>query len=142
VATPAYRDARTILFTGIVALGVGVLTGLAPILQSGNVDLTSDLKSGSREGRLQRSRTRVALLLLQGALSVVLLIGAGLFVRSLRNVISMRWGYDAEPVAMVNLSMRGVKLDSAQTVALRLKLLDRAKSIAGVEHASLQTSVP
>ena len=68
---------------------------------------------GAREGTLHRSRTRVALLLLQGALSVVLLVGAGLFVRSLRNVQNLRLGYDAEPVAMVELNMRGVELDSA-----------------------------
>jgi predicted permease len=138
----AYSDGRTLLFTALVALVVGILTGLAPALQSGSVDLTSDLKSGSREGTLHRSRMRVALLLLQGALSVVLLVGAGLFVRSLRNVQDLRLGYDADPVAIINLNMRGVKLDSAKTVALRYTLLERAKAIPGVEHAALQTSIP
>ncbi len=142
VAEPAFRDPRTILFTACIALVVGVLTGLAPLGQSRSVDLIGDLKSGSREGTLQRSRTRVALLLLQGALSVVLLVGAGLFVRSLRNVQSLRLGYDSEPVAMVGLNMRGVDLDSAHAVALRLQLLERAKTIPGVENASLQTSIP
>jgi predicted permease len=138
----AYSDGRTLLFTAIVALVVGLLTGLVPALQARSANLTGDLKSGSREGTLHRSRTRVALLLLQGALSVVLLVGAGLFVRSLRNVQGLRLGYDAEPVAIINMNMRGVKLDSAQTVALRYKLLERAKAIPGVEHASLQTSIP
>jgi len=142
VAEPAFRDPRTILFTSCIALVVGVLTGLAPLTQSRNVNLTGDLKSGSREGTLHRSRTRVALLLLQGALSVVLLVGAGLFVRSLRNVQNLRLGYDSEPVAMVGLNMRGVTLDSAHTVALVLQLQERAKTIPGVENASLQTSIP
>jgi len=139
---PAWSDLRTVAFIAAVALGVGVLTGLAPALQSRSVNLSTDLKSGSREGTLHRSKTRVALLLLQGALSVVLLVGAGLFVRSLRNVQDLRLGYDTEPVALVDLNMRGLKLDSAQTVALRLRLLERAKRIPGVERASLQTSVP
>jgi putative ABC transport system permease protein len=138
----AYSDERTLVFTAVVALVVGMLTGLVPAFQSGSVNLTDDLKSGSREGTLHRSRTRVGLLLLQGALSVVLLVGAGLFVRSLRNVQELRLGYDSEPVAIVNTNMRGVKLDSAATVALRYKLLERAKAIPGVEHASLQTSIP
>jgi putative ABC transport system permease protein len=142
VGISAYSDARTLVFTTIVALVVGVLTGLVPALQSGSVNLTDDLKSGSREGTLHRSRTRVVLLLLQGALSVVLLVGAGLFVRSLRNVQELRLGYDAEPVAIVNTNMRGVTLDSTGTVTLRYKLLERAKAIPGVEHASLQTSIP
>jgi predicted permease len=142
VAAPAFRDSRTLMFTAAAALVVGVLTGLAPVMQSSSANLTGDLKSGSREGTLHRSKTRVALLLLQGALSVVLLVGAGLFVRSLQNVQGIRLGYDAEPVGIVNINMRDVKLDSAQAVALRLRLFERAKTIPGVERASLQTSIP
>jgi len=138
----AWSDGRTLFFTLAIALLVGMLTGLAPALQSGSVNLTDDLKSGSREGTLHRSRARVALLLLQGALSVVLLVGAGLFVRSFHNVQGLRLGYDADTVAIVNINMRGVTLDSARTVGLRYKLLDRAKSTPGVEHAALQTSIP
>jgi len=138
----ALTDGRTVLFTALIALAVGMLTGLAPALQSGSVNLTDDLKSGSREGTLQRSGARVGLLLLQGALSVVLLVGAGLFVRSLRNVQGLRLGYDADPVAIVALNMRGVTLDSTATVTLRYKLLERAKAIPGVEHSALQTSIP
>ena len=141
-AAGGLRDPRTVLFAVAAALVVGLLTGLAPALQARRADLTSDLKSGSREGTFHRSRTRVVLLVLQGALSVVLLVGAGLFVRSLHNVQTMRLGYDVDPVLLVNLNMRGVKLDSAQTVELRLRLLQTAKAIPGVENASLQTSVP
>ena len=66
-------------------------------------DLARSLKAGPREGTYHRSRTRVVLLVLQGALSVVLLVGAGLFVRSLGNVKAMRMGYDAEPVLLVTV---------------------------------------
>ena len=141
-AAAGFRDARTVLFAAGAALVVGVLTGLAPIVQAGRADLTADLKTGTREGTYRGSRTRTALLILQGALSVILLVGAGLFVRSLRKVQDIRLGYDVDPVLLVSLNMRGVTLDSAETVALRLRLLDKAKTIPGVEHASLQNAVP
>jgi predicted permease len=82
------------------------------------------------------------LLLLQGALSVVLLVGAGLFVRSLENVQGVRLGFDVDPILLVDLKMRGVKLDSAHTVELRQRLLRTAKTIPGIENASLQAAVP
>jgi predicted permease len=135
-------DPRVLLFVGVAVLAAGLLTGLAPALQIRKVNLTSDLKSGAREGTIHRSKLRVGLLLMQGALSVVLLVGAGLFVRSLDNVRSIRMGYDVDPILLVNLNMRGVELDSAQKVSLRLKLLAAAKAIPDVENAALQTSVP
>src|SRR5690606_34944099 len=63
-------DGRTLLFAGACLLLVGLLTGLAPALHAGRGDLTSDLKSGAREGTYRRSKTRAALLVTQGALSV------------------------------------------------------------------------
>src|SRR5439155_1443244 len=72
-------DARTLLFGGVAALGAGLLSGLAPALVSSHTDVAGDLKAGAREGTFQRSRLRIAFLVLQGALSVVLLVGAGLF---------------------------------------------------------------
>jgi predicted permease len=140
--TQTYTDPRTLLFTAAAALFVGLLTGLAPILQARRADLTGDLKSGSREGTFHRSRLRATLLVLQGAFSVILLVGAGLFVRSLDKVQHLRLGYDVDPVAMVSTNMRGVKLDSAATVQLRQRLRERAANLPGVENASLQTSMP
>jgi predicted permease len=112
------------------------------VLQAGRANLTGDLKSGSREGTYHRSKARIGLLVLQATLSVVLLVGAGLFVRSLRNVQITRLGYDVDPVMLVNLNMRGVKLDSVATIALRQRLLATAKTIPGVENASLQITMP
>ncbi|MGH7694428.1 MAG: ABC transporter permease, partial [Gemmatimonadaceae bacterium] len=141
-AAAGFRDPRTVLFALGAAIVVGLLTGLAPVLQARRVNLTGDLKAGMREGTYRKSRARVSLLVLQGALSVVLLVGAGLFVRSLRNVQHVRLGFDVDPVLLVNLNMRGEKIDSAHTVALRQRLLEAAKSVPGVENASLQAAVP
>src|SRR5438477_2948442 len=134
-------DARTLLFGGAAALCAGLLTGLAPALTQ-HADVADDLKAGAREGTFQRSRVRIALLVLQGALSVVLLVGAGLFVRSLRHVRVIPLGYDVDPVLLVDLNLRGMQLDSARNVALRRELLETAQAVPGVEHASRQLTVP
>src|SRR5438874_6606994 len=135
-------DARTLLFGGAAALVAGLLTALAPALQTRRADFAGDLKAGAREGTFQRSRSRVALLVLQGALCVALLVGAGLFVRSLRHVRAVPLGYDVDPVLLVDLNMRGVQLDSAHGVALRRDLLETAQAIPEVMHASRQLTVP
>ncbi|HEU4586014.1 MAG TPA: ABC transporter permease [Gemmatimonadaceae bacterium] len=140
--SPVMSDTRTLIFAGIAVVLAGIVTGLAPAFQAGKTDLTVDLKAGQREGVIHRSRTRVALLLLQGALSVVLLVGAGLFVRSLNNVKNVRLGYDADSVLVVDLAMRGVELDSVQALTLRRRLLERAQAIPGVEHAALNVTLP
>jgi putative ABC transport system permease protein len=140
--TDVLGDARTILFACGAALVAGILTGLAPALQSGRTNLTTSLKSSVREGVRTRSRTRSALLLAQGALSVFLLVGAGLFVRSLRNVVAIPLGYDVDPVLYVNTDMRGMHLENAQEYALDTKLADEARTIPGVERVSLALTIP
>ncbi|HET7249888.1 MAG TPA: FtsX-like permease family protein, partial [Gemmatimonadales bacterium] len=135
-------DPRSLLFAGIAALLTGLGTGLAPILQTGRADLTQDLKAGARDGAVHRSRLRSGLLVFKGALSVVLLVGAGLFVRSLQHVKQVRMGYDPDSVLVVDLRMRGVHLDSAHAVALRRQLLAAAQGIPGVVHVSRQVTMP
>jgi predicted permease len=136
-----FTDWRTLGVATGAALLAGLLTGIAPSFVSARGDLTTTLKTGARGG-YQRSRARSALLVMQGALSVVLLVGAGLFMRSVDNVKAMRIGYDAEPVLLVNRSMRGIRLDSAASVALRTALVAKARTIPGVEAASWVYSVP
>jgi len=139
---PLVTDPRTLLFAAAVALGVGVLTGLAPLAHLEHGTVTADLKSGAREGTYHRTALRTALLLTQSALSVVLLVAAGLFVRSLNHVRDVRLGFDADSVMLVELQMRDVKVDSAAMVALRLRLLESTNDVPGVSHATLQESVP
>jgi putative ABC transport system permease protein len=139
---PVITDRRTLVFAGAVALGVGVLTGLVPMARVRRISLADDLKSGAREGTHRRTGLSATLLLLQTALSVVLLVGAGLFVRSLRNVRDVRLGFEADSVLVVELNMRDVRLDSATTVALRLRLLEAAKAVPGVSRATLREAIP
>lgn len=141
-SSSVFGDTRVLAFTLGATVLAGLLTGLAPALHAGRGDIIAALKAGAREGTYQRSRTRAALLVLQGALSVVLLVGAGLFVRSLRNVRTLDLGYDGSHVAFADLKMRGVRLDSIESDALRQRLLDRATSLPFVQTASRTLTVP
>jgi putative ABC transport system permease protein len=137
-----FTDWRTLGVAIGAALLAALVTGIAPSLVSVRSDLALTLKTGARGGSQPSSRGRTALLVLQGALSVALLIGAGLFVRSLDNVKTMRIGYDAEPVLLAKSVMRGMRLDSAASVALRHALVEKARAIPGVEAAAWVYSVP
>ncbi|MEO8139758.1 MAG: ABC transporter permease [Gemmatimonadota bacterium] len=138
----ALSDGRTLGFALCIAAFAGVLTGMAPILQARRTDLVEALKAGARDGGHRRSRTRTGLLLLQAALSVVLLVGAGLFVRSLLNVQALRLGYDVDPVLYIFPNERGVKLEPPEQAALKRRLLEATRAIPGVESAALGLTVP
>jgi predicted permease len=99
-------NTRVLLFAAAVSIGVGIVVGLAPALQGAKLDLTSTLKAGSRQGGgLRRSGLRDSLTVLQAALSLVLLVGAGLFVRSLMQIDRLDLGIDANRVLMVEPSL-------------------------------------
>lgn len=135
-------DSRVLIYAGLAALAAGLLTGLAPLLQTRRMNLNRDLKEGAREGTYQRSRLRSGLLIVQGMLSVVLLVGAGLFVRSLRHVRAVPLGYHPEHVLLVELNMRGVTLDSTHSVALMRQLFVASQALPGVVSASRQLTMP
>ena len=123
----AIADPRVALFAAAIGVGAGLLCGLAPVVSAARTDIATSLKSGAREGHASRSRLRTSLLVGQAALSVVLLVGAGLFVRSLRNVGDVHLGYDADHLLWIEPRLRGTKLDPAAKELLRRALLDRAQ---------------
>jgi predicted permease len=141
-ASAGVGDSRTLFFALGLTVAVALLTGLAPATHALRGDLAGSLKAGAREGTYRRSRLRDALLLFQGALSVVLLVGAGLFVRSLQNVRAFRLGFDVEPVVYLEANMRGARLSDAEQNALNDRLLLAAQSVPGVTSATLAVSVP
>ena len=134
-------DWRTIGVASLAAVSAGIVTGLAPVLFADRPNLTASLKSGSREGTHQRSGVRAALLVTQGALSVALLVGAALFVRSLSRSGDVELGYDVERVLAVQLDMRGM-LTPPERLVLRARLLEHARRIPGVEHAAWTSNTP
>jgi predicted permease len=135
-------DPRTIAFAVALILGTAILTGIAPSLSTIRQDLAGALKTGGREGTFRGSRMQTLLLLIQAALSVVLLVGAGLFVRSFSNIRSMRLGYDVGPVLVVRENPRDVKFTPGEADALEQRVLDEARRVPGVVSATRVASVP
>jgi predicted permease len=135
-------DGRVLMFAAVTAVLAGILAGVAPIFQSGRTDVATALKAGAREGYGHRSRLRAFLLVMQAALSVVLLVGAGLFVRSLQNVNAVDMGYDADKIVWVEPQMRGTRLDSVQQRMLLERLKGGAREYPGVEDVTVALTVP
>ena len=135
-------DWRTLAVTGGIALLIGALTGAVPAMLAARGELAPALKSGARAGMQGRTRLSGMLLIVQGALSVTLLVGAGLFVRSLHRVESLRLGFDPDRILLAVRNNRGAPLGDSAKVALRRTLLTTAQAYPGVEHAAWVGQVP
>jgi len=133
---------RVLALTGGLSLLSGLVAGAAPALRSSRADLSNVLRSGARDVTTTRVRLRGALLATQVALTLVLLVGAGLFVRSLRSVQSLDLGVDLDRVLRAQVDTRAAGLDSRSSDALYLRLLERARAIPGVEHAAVSVGSP
>jgi predicted permease len=135
-------DARVIALTAAMALLTGILTGAVPAWQLARRDLTPALKAGAGEGRYQRSGLRSALLIGQVALTVVLIVGAGLFTRSLRNVEGQNFGFDPAHTLLATIDLRAAGYSPAQINALHLQALTRVEALPGVEAAAATVAHP
>ena len=130
-------DGRVLAFTLAVTALCTILAGLAPALQGLDTKVSEGLKASAQQVAGGRGRLRFALLLTQAALSVTLLIGAGLFVRSLRNVAAREVGIDRDRVLRVTMPLSRFGFDSAQTEAIFARGLERVKAIPGVVSATV-----
>jgi len=134
---------RVLVFAIIVTIASGLGAGLVPALQGNDPKLMDALRSGVREGRITRSLTRTVLLVMQTALSVVLLAGAGLFVRSLRQVQAIDLGYDANRIIFA--SAAPLEEDTARATQIATALPDiaaRLEHVPGVERVALAFLAP
>ena len=140
--TDSPLDWRVAGVTALATLVTGLLTGLAPAIQASRPALTAALKSGAADAASPRSRLRTGLLATQACLSLVLLIGAGLFVRSLWRVVHTDTGYDPRNllVASVDLDLAG--FDRPGQLAFYDQALEIMRAIPGVERASLSINSP
>jgi predicted permease len=141
-AVAAAVDGRVLLFTGAAALLTGFLAGVVPALQVGRADLTPALKAGAGEGRYRRSRLRSALLVGQVALTVMLIVGAGLFARSLRNVEGQDFGFDPAHTLVATMELRAAGYRPAEINQLNLQMLARLEGLPGVEAAAATVGHP
>jgi putative ABC transport system permease protein len=135
-------DARVVAVTVALALVTGILTGLVPAIQASTADLTRALREGARDGSVQRSRTRTALVLVQAALSVVLLVGTGLFVRSLRNINAVELGIDTRNVLAATMDLESMGYTPAQVDAVFRQMAERFATTPGIAHVSVAGILP
>jgi predicted permease len=140
--SPVYADGRVLGVTLGFALVAGLLVGLIPALAAGRTDLARTLRGGARGGMSEKARLRGSLLVIQAALSVLLLVGAALFVRSLGAVRAMRIGYDADRVLLVNRVIQGNTFTDSTQRALRSALLETAQALPDVAAAAWVSSAP
>jgi predicted permease len=132
-------DTRVLGFTLGVCLLTGILFGLAPALGASRVNLTPALKDSVRTASGPGGRQRVSNLLVvfQVAVSLFLLIGAGLLVRALRALETQDWGFAREKVLLVDIDPKRAGYKPEQLPALYQQLLDRVNALPGVRSASL-----
>ena len=135
-------DWRVMLF----ALGLSILTGVAfsllPALQSSNPALVPSLKDDASMSGFRRSRLRNALVITQVSLSLVLLVCAGLIVRSLKAAQQMRPGFDPENAVALSFDVGLQGYEETKGRAFHRQVLERARSLPGVRSAALTSNVP
>jgi putative ABC transport system permease protein len=137
-------DTTVLLFTIAIMLVTGVLCGLAPALRATRVNLQDAIKEGARgTGSGANKRLNNAFVVSQLALSLVLLIGAALFLQSFRNLLSVNPGFRAENVLMARLALTEEKYkDKAQVASFQNQLRQNVSGIPGVQAAEFSNVVP
>jgi predicted permease len=137
-------DWHVMAFTFIVAIGTGLIFGLAPALQASRPDLVSELKERAggdlRKGR--RFNIRDLLISLQVAVCLIALVGAGLFLISLRNAREMDLGFDTRNLAMLSFDLGALNYDAARAREFERRALEAAQNAPGVKSATLSTTIP
>lgn len=140
--TSSVLDLRVLAFTAVVALLVGVLTGLIPALQASRAEVFSTISAGGNRGGARRTRAQSALLAVQAALSLVLLIGAGLFGRSLLAVNAQRMGVDVDRVFIGSMNLRSIGRPASEADAVFTRALERVQGAPGIASAAIAATVP
>jgi predicted permease len=134
-------DARVLAFALFVAVLTGMLFSLAPALQSSKPDLVVTLKDNT-PGAGRRSRLRSVLVASQVALSLVLLIVAGVTVRRMQKIVNQNPGFTTSHILMMSVSPGIQGYSEAQGERLYEELLARIQRTPGIQAASLATTVP
>lgn len=132
-------DYRVLAFALVVSVATGIIFGLAPALQASRLDLVVALKSDDAFQRTgsRRSRLRAVFVTAQVTLSVVLLVGAGLFIRSLQSANAIDPGFRVDRALLVPLNLGLLRYEETKGVNFYNDLLRRVEAQPGVERASL-----
>jgi predicted permease len=122
-------------------LGTAVIAGLVPLVQIRDT-ITVGLREGGQYGSARRSWMHRSLLVAQTALSVVLLVGAGLFLRSLQRVSSIDLGMDVDRVLALTVDFTGTSRSDRARIAFFERALERVRALPGVGAASVSVQAP
>ena len=142
---------RVLIASAAFSVLTGLLVGILPAIRSSRATVTEALRTGVREGGGRRSRLRTSLTIVQAALSVLLLVGAGLFVRSLWHVRTLNLGIDPERVTVIEVfrpSLQRVPegatrdTERARRRTFLLESLERVRAVPGIEHAAVAVGMP
>ena len=126
----------------LISLITGVGFGLAPAIQSTKPNLTTALRSTRNNPRMSRPRLRNLLVIGQVAVSLVLLIGAGLLVRGLQQAQSTDLGFDQKNLVVLSMDLRTQGYDEARAATFHAQLAERLKALPGIKSLSVAQTVP
>jgi predicted permease len=130
-------DWRVLTFVVTVAAATSIVSGIVPALRATGMNVSAALKETNRSVMGTRSVLSRALLVLQVAISIVLLIAAGLFLRTLQNLRSVDVGFNTRNLVVFRIVPMLNRYDDARTIALYGRLIDRLRGVPGVQSVAL-----
>ena len=133
-------DFRVLAFTLGVSLLTGLLFGLAPALQASRLNLTEALKEGDRGSAGGRQRLRSLLVVSEVALTLTLLVGAGLLIQSFRRVLQVDPGFDAQNLLTMQVSVNNP--DGQQVATFFNQLQENVRKLPGVRSVAISNGLP
>jgi len=137
IPSALHIDRRVLIFTLVVSLLTGVVFGLLPALQSTKPDLAPTLKDENSAGGSRRSLLRSGLVVSQVALSLLLLICAGLVARGLQRAESLNPGFNPQNAILMSFDLGLQGYDGARSKIFKQRLLERVRALPGVQSAGL-----
>ncbi len=135
-------DTPVLLFAAAVSLLSAFLFGLVPALQSARTNLAGAMKNDAPADRLRRLNARDLLVTVQVALSVVLVIGSVLVVRSLQRALSLNLGFQPEHAAVLSFDLGGEGYDEQRGRDFQRRVLDRVRAMPGIQAAAMSAGLP
>jgi predicted permease len=141
-------DGRVLAFTFFVSLVAGIVFGLTPALRASRVDLNDVLKEGGRGGSgsgtfgSRQYKIRNLLVIVEVALSLILLIGAGLLLRSYQHIQGANPGFNVHNVLSFRVSLPPAKYKGAPVTEFYQQLCERIKALPGIEATGVAYSLP
>ena len=140
--TEAGVDARVLFFTLGVSVVTGLVFGLFPALQASRPDLNESLKEGERGSTAGHGRLRGALVVAEIAVALVLLVGAGLMVRSFWQLRQVETGFEARNVLTMQLSVVAKEDEGPKALNFLEDVAGRVRSLPGVEAVAFSNGLP